>query len=415
MCAHGRKDQKNIIINTNKQLVSCIVPFYNSEKTIIDCLDSIVQIDHSNLEVILVNDGSTDKSALVAREYIENTNCPNISFHLFKKKINSGISSAKNLGMSKMRGEYFFFAGSDDIQFPDRISLPLSYLSRNGEVDIVYSDCELWHNSNGRNEFSTRGFPQSMTNENTFFHQLKRSYLWSGLLFARRSAQLKFAEELSSAVDYDWYFKHYFKGSLIHFIDTPLARYRLHEKNTSKKLSKSTENVSKILNSYDFELIYDKLVEHSNTDELNISFAWYYFTIGKHESALEKLTHVASGNYEKIFMKAVILALQKNFSEAAALFQSICKEFPKNSESINNLALCLARSQDNPPIACKLLEESLELNPDYLDAKHNMDIVTSPKPVLDDLKLTLKPLRSELTHIDNYSDSPKDILNNHKN
>ena len=365
------------------------------------------------MEVILVNDGSTDKSALVAKEYIENANCPNVSFHLLKNKINSGISSAKNLGMSKMRGEYFFFAGSDDIQFPDRISLPLSYLARNEEVDIVYSDCELWHTSNGRNEFSTRGFPPGMTNENAFLHQLKRSYLWSGVLFARRSAQLKFAEELSSAVDYDWYFKHYFKGSVLHFIDSPLARYRLHEKNTSKKLSKSTENVLKILRSYDFELIYDKLVEHSNTDELNISFAWYYFTIGKHESALEKLTHVASGNFDKSFMKAVILALREKFLEAAELFQSICKEFPKNSESINNLALCLARSQNNPPIVCKLLQESLDLNPDYLDAKHNLEIIKSPNHVLGDLKLTLKPLRSNLTHIDNYN-SPKDILNNHK-
>ena len=314
--------------------------------------------------------------------------------------------------MSKMRGEYFFFAGSDDIQFPDRISLPLSYLARNEEVDIVYSDCELWHNSNGRNEFSIRGFPPSMTNENTFLHQLKRSYLWSGVLFARRSAQLKFAEELSSAVDYDWYFKHYFKGSLIHFIDSPLARYRLHEKNTSKKLSKSTENVLKILKSYDFELIYDKLVEHSNTDELNISFAWYYFTIGKHESALEKLTHVASGNFEKSFMKAVILALRENFSEAAELFQFICKEFPQNSESINNLAFCVVKSQNNPLIACELLGKSLELTPDYLDAKHNLEIIKSPEPVLGDLKLTLKPLRSELTHIDNYSNSPKDMLDN---
>lgn len=367
------------------------------------------------MEVILVNDGSTDKSELVAREYIENTNCPNISFHLFKNKINSGISSAKNLGMSKMRGEYFFFAGSDDIQFPDRISLPLSYLARNEEVDIVYSDCELWHNSNGRNEFSTRGFPPSMTNENTFLHQLKRSYLWSGVLFARRSAQLKFAEELSSAVDYDWYFRHYFKGSLIHFIDSPLARYRLHEKNTSKKLSKSTENVLKILKSYDFELIYDKLFEHSNTDELNISFAWYYFTIGKHETALEKLTTVADDNFDKKFMRGTIFALRGEYLRAIRSFQSICNNCPKNTESLNNLAVCLLKSQKTPHIALKLLQKSLNLNPDYLDARHNLEELESTKSNLDVLKLTLKPLRSELTHVDGYITTSKDMLDNSKN
>ena len=83
-----------------------------------------------------------------------------------------------------------------------------------------------------------------MTNENSFLYQLKRSYLWSGILFARRSALLEFDEDLSSAVDYDWYFNQYFEGRLIHFIDSALARYRLHEKNTSKKLRKSTENAS---------------------------------------------------------------------------------------------------------------------------------------------------------------------------
>jgi tetratricopeptide (TPR) repeat protein len=241
-----------------------------------------------------------------------------------------------------------------------------------------------------------------MTNENAFLHQLKRSYLWSGVLFARRSAKLEFAEELSSAVDYDWYFKHYFKGSIIHFIDSPLARYRLHEKNTSKKLSKSTENVMEILNKYDFGQIFDKFLEQSNSDELYISFAWYYFTTGKYESALEKLTHVASVNFDKRFMEAVILALRQKDLEAVDSFQSICKEFPQNSESINNLAVCMLRTNNNTDVPCKLLRKSLELNPNYLDARHNLSIIDKDKTNSVSLKITLKPLRSELTHIDNY-------------
>lgn len=403
------------MITAKKQLVSCIIPFYNSESTIVDCLDSIVRIEHSELEVILVNDGSTDKSAIVVTKYIENIDSQNISFHLFENKINSGISSAKNLGMSKMRGEYFFFAGSDDIQFPNRVSLPLSYLARNEEVKIVYSDCELWHNSNGRNEVNTRGFPSGMTNENAFFYQLKRSYFWSGVLFARRSALLKFDEGLSSAVDYDWYFNHYFKGSLVHFIDVPLARYRLHENNTSKKLLKSTQNVITILKKYDFELIYDNLCKVSSSEELNISFAWYYFTISKFKSAIEKLTSIADDNFDKNFLHGIIFALRGEFVEATRSFQLICDKFPKNTESLNNLAVCLLKSQKTPHIALKLLQNSLNLNPDYLDARHNLEVLEATKSKLDDLKLTLKPLRSELTHVDGYITSAKDKLDNSKN
>jgi glycosyltransferase involved in cell wall biosynthesis len=364
------------------------------------------------LEVILVNDGSTDQSAIVAQEYIEKTSPPNISFKLIENSINSGISHAKNQGMSKMNGEYFFFAGSDDIHFPDRISVPLAYLANNPDVDIVYSDCELWHNSNGTNKFSRRGFPLGMTNENSFLYQLKRSYLWSGLLFARRSAYLEFDEELSSAVDYDWYFKHYFKGSLVHFIDHPLARYRLHENNTSKNLSKSTKNVFKILNKYDFETVYDNLRASFELEELNISFAWYYFSINKFDKAIKKLTSVSSDNFDKHFLQGIIFALGEEFPQATESFQSICDKFPENTESLNNLAVCLLKSQKRTPIACKLLKNALKLNPNYLDARYNLKAIESSKAHLGDLKLTLKPLRSELTHIDNYDSSAKDLLDN---
>lgn len=375
---------------------------FNSQNTITACLESIANIDYKPLEVIVVNDGSTDKSVEVTQRFIEKSEDTGIDFTILGDDINRGISSAKNQGMKHMKGTYFFFAGSDDIQFSNRIATPLAYLKENPTVDIVYSDCELWHEAMGDDNYCKRGFPARMTNENSFLHQLKRSYLWSGVLFARRTARLEFDEELSSAVDYDWYFKHYLKGSLIHFIDKPLARYRLHEKNTSKKLRKSTENVFRILQKHDFRKAYEDLSETANPDELRISFAWYHFTLNEFDQALDKLSKVETGNLEVNFLEATIFASKSDFARAADRFRSICQTNSDPPEALNNLAVCLLRSSGKIPEAHDLLTRATTINPNYLDAKNNLLLISTDLFDPEVLRLTIKPLRTELTHIDNY-------------
>gem|GEM_PF-2959935 len=375
---------------------------FNSENTICACLESIVKIDYRPLEVIVVNDGSIDKSVEVTQEFIEKNEGKGIDFTVLGDEINRGISSAKNRGMKHMKGAYFLFAGSDDIQFPQRISEPLAYLEENPKVDVVYSDCEFWHEAKGDNNFCKRGFPHGMTNENSFLFQLKRSYLWSGVLFARRCAQLEFDEGLSSAVDYDWYFNQYFAGRLIHFIDSSLARYRLHKKNTSKNLRKSTENVLTILQKYDFPKAYDELCKTSNSDELQLSFAWYHFMLKQFDQALEKLSQVETENFEGNFLEAIIYASKSDFARSADQFRSICQINSDSPEALNNLAVCLVHSKNEIVEAKNLLLKATRINSNYLDAKNNLRLLSTNYSVSKKLALTVKPLRTRLTHIDNY-------------
>lgn len=88
--------------------VSVIIPIYNVEKYLKTCLDSIVQQTYDNLEVILVNDGSTDNSLKICSHYKEKYN-----WKLIDKK-NGGLSSARNAGLDQMTGDYIFFLDSDD-------------------------------------------------------------------------------------------------------------------------------------------------------------------------------------------------------------------------------------------------------------------------------------------------------------
>ena len=83
----------------NNELISIIVPIYNTEKYLRQCLDSIINQTYTNFEVLLVNDGSPDGSAAICQEYVKNDS----RFRYFEKE-NGGVSSARNLGLERSGG-----------------------------------------------------------------------------------------------------------------------------------------------------------------------------------------------------------------------------------------------------------------------------------------------------------------------
>lgn len=104
----GRMEPAEKQIEHNS-LVSVIVPVYNVEKYLARCLDSIVEQTYQNLEIILVNDGSTDDSGEICRQYAGKDS----RIRLFHQE-NRGQSAARNVGLDNMTGEYIVFVDSDD-------------------------------------------------------------------------------------------------------------------------------------------------------------------------------------------------------------------------------------------------------------------------------------------------------------
>ena len=90
-------------------MISIIIPVYNAEKHLRRCVDSVLAQTHTNLEIILVNDGSTDGSDKICEEYRMKDSRITV-FH----KENGGVSSARNLALEHMRGDYVMFVDSDD-------------------------------------------------------------------------------------------------------------------------------------------------------------------------------------------------------------------------------------------------------------------------------------------------------------
>ena len=117
-----------------KPMISIIIPMYNLEKYIVDCMESIRVQDYSNFEVLIVDDGSTDCSVKVVKEYIEQYKLKN--FFLLTKP-NGGISSARNAGLEKAKGEWILFIDGDDWIEPECINVLVETLNygRTGKLE----------------------------------------------------------------------------------------------------------------------------------------------------------------------------------------------------------------------------------------------------------------------------------------
>ncbi len=127
-------------------LISVIVPVYNAEKYISACLESLSNQTYTNLEIILVDDGSTDSSGKICDEYASKDN----RFKVFHKA-NGGVSSARNLGLSHATGDYYHFPDCDDYLDIDTYEY-LMNLIKEKHCDAVafehfttYTDKEIEH------------------------------------------------------------------------------------------------------------------------------------------------------------------------------------------------------------------------------------------------------------------------------
>jgi glycosyltransferase involved in cell wall biosynthesis len=123
-------------------LVSIIIPVYNSELFLVKCLNSVVQQTYQHLEIILINDGSTDNSPIIVEDYASRDSRI-VTIH----KENGGIGSAYKTAFKVMTGDYVLFVDSDDWLELNAVE-ELVILAKKNKADIVYFGSKAF-NENG--------------------------------------------------------------------------------------------------------------------------------------------------------------------------------------------------------------------------------------------------------------------------
>ena len=119
-------------------MISIIIPIYNQAETLLDCLDSILKQSYDNYEVIIVNDGSTDKTALVAEKY-QNIFKQQDKAFTYLEQANQGPQNTRNTGYKRSHGDFLLFCDADTVLSPTMLEEQINALKKHLEIGYVYS------------------------------------------------------------------------------------------------------------------------------------------------------------------------------------------------------------------------------------------------------------------------------------
>ena len=219
-------------------LVSVVIPVYNSEKFLEECLDSILTQTYQNIEIIAVDDGSTDSSPDILERYSDKIN-------IISQK-NQGLASALNLGISKMKGDWFKWFSPDDVMHSNTIKTLIDEAKNHSDNIILYSNWNIIDDTGN----TLREFHESNYNELSQFdfnlrlldgQQINVNTTLIPAIFLKKYGIRELDEPV--AIDYDFFLRSALLHDVrFHLISQPLVNYRIHSDQLSHK------NISKTLN-----------------------------------------------------------------------------------------------------------------------------------------------------------------------
>ena len=168
-------------MNEKKPLLSIIVPVYNVEKYLRECIRSIQMQSFRNYEVILVNDGSTDRSPEICEAYAGEDRRVRI-IH----SANMGVSSARNIGLDAAKGDYIYFIDSDDVLADRHVLLELMKFTKDPEVDLVAARGDHFYHGNAVPPAHTGKFTYQVITSDREARQFIAATLLMINIFSRR-------------------------------------------------------------------------------------------------------------------------------------------------------------------------------------------------------------------------------------
>jgi glycosyltransferase involved in cell wall biosynthesis len=169
---------------TKKPLVSIITPCYNGEKFVHKFLNSVLNQTYPKIELVFINDGSTDKTEEIVKSYEEKFKLKGIKFkYIFQK--NKGQAAALNQGLKIFSGDYITWPDSDDILHKNNIKLKVDFLEKNKSFNIVLCKSMIF------DDFGNEKIKWISSYKNNLFHDLitQRTSCFAGGAYMIRSSE----------------------------------------------------------------------------------------------------------------------------------------------------------------------------------------------------------------------------------
>lgn len=235
---------------SNPPLVSVVIPCYNHEKFVQECIQSVIEQSYQNIELIIIDDGSRDGSVEKIKEMIPACQERFIRFE-FRHRPNKGLSATLNEALGWCKGSYYSAIASDDILLTSKIAIQVEYLESPSNVkcagvfgNVIYIDNNSNHLRESRLLFKRNKFKDIFLQDYTILAPTQ-------LLRLNLIRKVGYYDEDVKIEDYYMWLKLTFSNEFyLDSLEDCFVKYRAHETNSSKNFYLMHNERLKVLRSY---------------------------------------------------------------------------------------------------------------------------------------------------------------------
>lgn len=220
--------------------VSVIVPVYNVEEYLQQALDSVVNQTLRDIEIICIDDKSTDNSLKILKEYASKDN----RFVIIEQETNQGQGVARNLALDVAKGEYIMFLDSDDWYEVDTCEIAYNQILKNKNDFVIFNYCKVYENYKEFCYNKIKPFKKVIDNQNIKLKNVQKNFFVNGftwcLIYSKEflnKNNIRFAD-LRLCEDVPFNIKSYIYADNISIIDKSLYNYRCNNTSSSNNIKK---------------------------------------------------------------------------------------------------------------------------------------------------------------------------------
>ncbi|MGE6850287.1 bifunctional glycosyltransferase/CDP-glycerol:glycerophosphate glycerophosphotransferase [Bacillus tropicus] len=233
----------------HQEKISVIVPMYNVEEYIEQTIQSLLNQTYPNIEIILINDASTDKTGSIASSYAQE----NKNVRFFQQDLNKGVSAARNIGLKLATGSYITFVDSDDL-LPNRAIETMYIISQENEADLVIGSMQNFSDINNILQDTEDSIIKKVSIEENP-EIISNVFIWGKLYTKELLQKIQFAEDIQYIEDHPFAIQTFLSATKIVTTSSIIYNYRVRQsQNLSLTQSAFTNPVTRlphIFNAFD--------------------------------------------------------------------------------------------------------------------------------------------------------------------
>lgn len=232
----------------NNPLVSVIMPAYNAQKYIAESIESVIGQTYLNWELLIVDDGSTDHTASIIKQY--QLNDSRIQY-IYQENGRQG--KAKNTAIKNSKGDYIAFLDADDLWLAEKLKVSVNEITR-GDYSLLFTDCFVFKDdSRNISTLGTMGVVDAIyKGRESILMFLNYNRIPNLTVLVKRKVMLEAGDFMDMVVaeDYEMWLRLLKNGCIFKAISTPLSLYRMHSESITAKDRHATFEVIKIIKAF---------------------------------------------------------------------------------------------------------------------------------------------------------------------